>query len=679
MTENLLARETSPYLLQHRDNPVHWRPWGAAVLDEARRHDKPILLSVGYAACHWCHVMAHESFETQEIADVMNDLFVNVKVDREERPDVDTIYQSALAMMGQQGGWPLTMFLTPDGHPFWGGTYFPATPRYGRPGFPDVLKAVARAYREDRDKIATNVSALRDGLAKLASPPAGRGLSMAIVDSVASTAMRIIDPLEGGTAGAPKFPQPVFFRFLWRAFLRTGAPMLGNAVTTTATALCQGGIYDHVGGGFARYATDEIWLVPHFEKMLYDNALLVDLLTELWRHDQNPLWERRIRETIDWALRDLRVDGPNGTFAFASAFDADSEGVEGKFYVWTEAEIDGLLGADAPLFKAVYDVTPGGNWEDHTILNRRAYRGLRSDDEEATLRRSLATLATARSRRVPPQRDDKVLADWNGLIIKALAHAAVVFDEDPWRDAARRCFDFVTTQMDSAGRLRHSWCNGSAQHPAVLDDYANMILAALALFEASGDAACLARAEAWAEVVHAHYVDASDGGYFLSADDTLDVIVRTKTVADHATPSGNAMMVEGLARLWHITGDPRYRDRADTLIQLFSGDNPQYLVGVPGLLTAYEVLERARQVVIVGDRDDPATRALRHAAVTAGTALTLVISVDGDSAALPETHPAAGKTTIAGMPAAYVCANQTCSPPATDVAALAALLTTPRG
>ncbi len=388
------------------------------------------------------------------------------------------------------------------------------------------------------------------------------------------------------------------------------------------------------------------------------------------------MWERRIRETIDWALRELRVDGADGTFALASAFDADSEGVEGKYYVWTEAEIDALLGTDAPLFKATYDVTPAGNWEDHTILNRRTNGALRSDAEEATLRRCLAALADARARRVPPQRDDKVLADWNGLMIVALAHAAVAFDDDAWRDAARRCFDFVTTQMDIDGRLRHSWCNGSAQHPAVLDDYANMILAALALFEAFGEVAYLARAEAWAEVVHTHYLDASDGGYFLSADDTLDVIARTKIVADHATPSGNAMMVEGLARLWHLTGDVRYRDRADTLIQLFSGDNPQYLVGIPGLLTAFEVLERARQVVIVGDPDDPATRTLRRAAVTAGTALTLLVPIDGDAAALPETHPARGKTMVDGMPAAYVCANQTCSAPATDAGALAALLTT---
>ncbi len=371
MPQNLLSRETSPYLLQHKDNPVHWQPWGKETLAKARRQNKPVLLSIGYAACHWCHVMAHESFENDEIAAVMNDLFINIKVDREERPDIDNIYQSALALMGQQGGWPLTMFLTPDGEPFWGGTYFPPTARYGRPGFPDLLRGISEAYNSQPETIEKNVVALRDGLSKLTQPPPGNGLTIQALDETAGMALRMVDALRGGTAGAPKFPQPIFFRFLWRAYKRTKVALFRNAVTTTLDAMAQGGIYDHVGGGFARYSTDEAWLVPHFEKMLYDNALLIDLMSEVWQDTRNPIYEARIRETIDWALREMRIEHvEDGTFAFASALDADSEGVEGKYYVWSEAEIDSLLGTDSSLFKQTYDVTAQGNWEGTTILNR---------------------------------------------------------------------------------------------------------------------------------------------------------------------------------------------------------------------------------------------------------------------------------------------------------------------
>lgn len=670
MSQNLLSRETSPYLLQHKDNPVHWQPWGKETLAAAQRENKPILLSIGYAACHWCHVMAHESFETDDIARVMNDLFINIKVDREERPDIDNIYQSALALMGQQGGWPLTMFLTPDGEPFWGGTYFPPTARYGRPGFSDLLRGISEAYNSQPETIEKNVAALRLGLSKLTQPPPGNGLTIHAIDETARTALRMIDALRGGTAGAPKFPQPIFFRFLWRAYKRTKVALFRTAVTTTLDAMAQGGIYDHVGGGFSRYSTDEAWLVPHFEKMLYDNALLIDLMSEVWQDTHNPLYEVRIRETIDWVMSEMRVDhAEGGTFAFASALDADSEGVEGKYYVWSEAEIDSLLGSDSSLFKQAYDVTTQGNWEGTTILNRSKANDLGSEAFEAKLAECRAKLLAARARRIPPSRDDKVLADWNGLMIAALANASAVFDNPSWLNAAKTVFSFVIKNMWIDGRLRHVWCAGRAAHAAVIDDYANMTRAALALYEVTGDRGYLSKVETWVDTADRHYWDDDAGGYFLSSDETDDVISRSKTVADNATPSGNGIMAEVLARLFHLTGDEVYRSRADHLFRLFSGDNPQYLFSIPGLLTSFELLAGSAQIAIIGDPDDPATLELRRAVFGAGVPLKIVsLLTPGQS--LPEIHPAREKDPVEGRPTAYVCVGSTCGPPVTNPADL---------
>jgi hypothetical protein len=673
MSRNHLSEESSPYLRQHMHNPVHWRPWGQEAIDEAAKQRKPILLSIGYAACHWCHVMAHESFESAETASVMNDLFINIKVDREERPDVDAIYQSALSLMGQQGGWPLTMFLTPDGHPFWGGTYFPPTPRWGRPGFADVLRAVSRTFKDEPDKVETNVKAIRHALDHLARPPSGRGFTPQALETAAATGLRLVDLQRGGTSGAPKFPQPSFFRGLWRVYTRGGAPMFRDAVVVTLDNLCHGGIYDHVGGGFARYATDEDWLVPHFEKMLYDNALLVELTCEVWPVVRNPVYARRIRETLTWMLTDLRVDHPNdGTFAFASAFDADSEGVEGKYYVWTAHEIDALLGADASLFKAVYDVSEHGNWEGHTILNRRQAPAPRSDDDEERLAACLLRLRRARAGRVPPQRDNKVLADCNGMAIVALTVAAVVFEELAWLEAAETVFAFVTRSMQEAGRLRHVWCDGRARHPAVIDDYANMARAAISLYEATGQFGYLDAAADWVATADRHYWDGETGGYFLSADDTHDVITRTKSIFDHATPSGNGVMAEVLARLFHLTGDLRFRQRCHDLLTLFSGDNPNYLVSVPGLLAGYQWLEASRQVVIIGDGDQAA--ALKRAVFTSGQPFRTVMLLPPGTTA-PAGHPAHGKAMIDGQATAYVCSGTTCGLPVTDPFALRTSLT----
>ncbi len=674
---NRLAAETSPYLRQHAGNPVHWWAWDAEALAEAKRLDRPILLSIGYAACHWCHVMAHESFEDDAIAELMNGLFINIKVDREERPDLDALYQSALAMMGEHGGWPLTMFLTPDGEPFWGGTYFPPEPRYGRPGFGQVLRHVATLYRNDAAAIAKNVAALREGFVKLATPNAGSGLSVALLDEAASSAFRLIDPIRGGTAGAPKFPQPILLRLLWRAYLRTRRNLFSDAVTLTLDALCQGGIYDHLGGGFARYSTDVDWLVPHFEKMLYDNALLVSLLTEVWQETARPLYAVRIAETVQWVLTEMAVTADDGATAFASALDADSEGEEGRYYVWDAAEIEAILGADAPLFARTYHVTPAGNWEGRTILHRDRSAGLLSEAEERRLADARTRLLAARWQRVPPARDHKVLADWNGMMIRALADAAAVFDRADWLAAARSAFAFICRHLTAAdGRLLHTWCDGKARHPATIEDYAQMAAAALALHQTTAEPVFLDRAVAWVDIADRHYWDHVLGGYFLSADDTTDIISRSKPIADNATPSGNGAMLEVLARLFLLTGEDRYGERAEDLARLFSGDHLQYLLGIPGLLTHYELLASSLQVVIIGTADDPATAALHRTAVTAAVP-NRVVSVVAPGTALPAGHPAAGRDAIQGRPTAYVCRAMVCGLPITTTEALrAALLAT---
>ncbi len=666
---NRLGAETSPYLLQHKDNPVAWQPWGPEAFATARRTNTPVLLSVGYAACHWCHVMAHESFEDEAVAALMNEHFVNIKVDREERPDVDTIYQQAVALLGEPGGWPLTVFLTPEGEPFWGGTYFPPAPRFGRPGFPQVLQRIAEVYAHEPDSVGRNVSTLKAALHRLAQTRPGGALPLAAADRAAEALLHEIDPVEGGLGRAPKFPQPAILKLLWRAWKRTGAEPCREAVELTLAKMCQGGIYDHLGGGFARYSVDARWLVPHFEKMLYDNAQLLDLLTWAWQDGAEPLYAQRARETVAWALREMIADadgsGRAPTGAFASTLDADSEGEEGKFYVWTEAEIDAGLGEDAPLFKAAYDVSPAGNWEGKTILNRSHEPALRPPAEEAKLAELRAVLFAARERRVRPAWDDKVLADWNGLMIAALARAAPVFDEPAWLSAAETAFAFVVERMSENGRLRHAWRHGRLNHPATLDDYANMCEAALALAEAGGDGAYIEQAQAWADVVERHYRDAAGGGYFLTADDADALIVRAKSAHDGATPSGNATMAGVLARLHYLSGRDCYRERAEAVIAAFSGEVPRGFAALATLINGNELLHRAVQVVIVGERTAADTRALVQA-VHRVCLPDRVVQVLAPSAELPASHPAAGKGRVDGRASAYVCRGPSCSLPLSD-------------
>jgi hypothetical protein len=673
MTSNRLDRETSPYLLQHKDNPVHWWAWGPEALEEAKRTGKPILLSVGYAACHWCHVMAHESFEDAATAQLMNALFVNIKVDREERPDIDALYMAALHRIDSHGGWPLTMFLDSDAKPFWGGTYFPPTARYGKPSFQHVLREVSRIFREERDKVNANAAAITGSLA----PDPGREgrvkLGDDVIAKVAGRLAQAVDPIHGGLSGAPKFPQWNVFWLLWRSAIRHSNTAAQQAVVTTLDHICQGGIYDHLGGGFARYSVDERWLVPHFEKMLYDNALLLDLMSEVWRETRAPLLAARITETVAWLEREMIAEGGG----FAASLDADSEGEEGKFYVWSLAEVMDVLGPeDGRRFAAAYDITEGGNFEGHNIPNRLLTMDLGTPDEEGALTRSRQKLLARRADRIRPGWDDKVLADWNGLMIAALVNAARALDRPQWVDLAARAFDFVVTRMTRDGRLVHAARAGQAKAPATASDYANMTWAALRLFQATGAARYLAAATRWADVLDRHYWIADGGGYATVADDTRDVIVRMVSASDDATPNANAIQLTNLVHLYQLTGESRYVERAEAIPDAFARDLSQSLFGHSGLVSAIIDLIAPLQVVVIGP--EPADGGLA-AALNGASLPGALVHLVADPATIPPTPALAGKGMIDGQQTAYVCAGASCSAPVLTAANLREALQRARG
>ena len=659
---NLLKLASSPYLQQHQDNPVHWQVWGPAALAEAKARDVPILLSIGYAACHWCHVMAHESFEDPAVAEIMNARFVSIKVDREERPDIDQIYMTALHAMGEQGGWPLTMVLTPAGEPFWGGTYFPPQPRFGRPSFTQVLLALSEAWENDRERIGHTVISMGKALAANAAARPGAPPGPEVLDQVRASFLGTVDWQQGGLGGAPKFPNTPSFRFLWQEAFRAGDARAAEAVELLLTRMSQGGIYDHLGGGFARYATDDAWLVPHFEKMLYDNALILDLLALVYAQTKNPLYAARARETVVWLMRDMREEG-----AFAASEDADSEGVEGKFYVWTAAEIRDVLGADAALFGRHYDLPEHGNWEERIILERRT--PIAAAETETDLARCRDLLLARRCARVRPGRDDKILADWNALTVAALARASAVFAEPEWLATAEAVFTFIVERMAHGnGTIDHAYRAGKISAAGLLEDQATMIRAALSLFEASGNPARLDQALRILAAAEPAFGDGA-GAFFTAAADAADLPAgegfRTRNVSDGPTPSGIGLMAETYARLYHLTGDVGYRAKADAVLAAYGGKRAM-LAGSPVLLAAADTLENAACVVVTGGG-----AALRQAALAAPDPAVVVLPVAPD-AALPPGHPAHGKRS--DTPAAFVCRGSVCALPVSTPASLRGLL-----
>jgi len=675
---NRLAAETSPYLQQHAHNPVDWYPWGEEAFARAKAEGLPIFLSVGYSACHWCHVMAHESFEDPATAEIMNRHFVNIKVDREERPDVDQIYQTAFQLLaGRGGGWPLSMFLTPEGAPFWGGTYFPKIPRYGMPAFREVLVGVAGHFGEKPEDVAHNVAALVQGLASVNRARPSRGEpNEGLLEAAAAKLLSAFDPAWGGFGSAPKFPSTMALTFLLRRWHRTGNDACRHAVTFSLSKMADGGIYDHLGGGFARYSVDQEWLVPHFEKMLYDNALLIPLYIDAHVATGEARFARVARESLAYVMREMTH--PDG--GFYAAQDADSEGEEGRFFVWRPGEIHEVLGDDAGLFCAYYGVTEEGNFEGQNILHLHepladvaAEFGLSLEEADRRLAGARAKLFERRSGRVAPGRDDKVITAWNGLMLSAFARGFQVFRDAAYGAAADKAADFLLANLKGGdGRLLRSFKDGKAKHAAYLDDYAFLAQGLLDLYHATGDPARLEAAEALVGVLLTHFA-APDGGFYFTADDHEALVTRTFGALDQSIPAGNAVAAAVLVRLHHLTGRADYLTAAEGTARVFLDEAAAQPLAHASLLVVVEDLVRPPKVVaLVGAAGDAAPD--DWAGRLAGQYrpdcyVQRVRPADADR--LPWL---AGKGPVEGKAAAYVCSAGTCAPPATDFAALEALL-----
>jgi uncharacterized protein YyaL (SSP411 family) len=663
---NRLASQTSPYLRQHADNPVDWYPWGEEAFAAARADDKPILLSVGYSSCHWCHVMAHESFEDPAIAAQMNAQFVSVKVDREERPDVDAIYMQAVQAMTGGGGWPMTVFLDLDGRPFFGGTYFPKADRQGMPGFPRVMDAVSEAWRDRRPDLVDQAEKLRDAIAETTTIGAAApttAVTPAILDTAVERCRAQFDQRYGGFGRAPKFPQAMTITFLIDAYVRDPDPRTLEMITVSLDAMAAGGMYDQVGGGFHRYSVDAYWLVPHFEKMLYDQALLTRAYLHAWLVTHEPRYRRVVEEIITYVLRDLTH--PDG--GFFSAEDADSEGVEGKFYLWSRAEIEDVAGVAAADVVRYYGVTDGGNFEDpHT-----GYRGNILHVVDPTARRlpvlddSLPALLAARARRVRPGLDDKVLLAWNALFLRALAEAAAALERSDWLDAARVNARFLLRELrDDDGRLLRSWQGGRAALLAYAEDYAALLEALITLAEVD-DVQWLAEARGVADGLIARFADEERGGFFTTGTDAEALIVRPKDFQDNATPAENSLAATGLLRLAALTGDDSYAAIATRWVETMASVVGEHPTAFAYLLGAVErVVLPPLEVAVVGDPADPATN--RLAAEVRGRVLPVAVhAVAPPGVGATLTPLLAGRPTVDGRATAYVCERYTCRRPVT--------------
>ncbi|MET0530095.1 MAG: thioredoxin domain-containing protein [Microvirga sp.] len=658
---NRLANASSPYLLQHRNNPVHWWEWGPYALAEARRQNKPVLISIGYAACHWCHVMAHESFEDPDVAAVMNELYVNIKVDREERPDVDHVYMSALHLLGEQGGWPLTMFLTPEGEPFWGGTYFPKEPKFGRPGFIQVLREISRLYHAEPERILKNRDALKQHLAKGAESDGGT-LTPADLDRMGLRLSELIDTENGGLQGAPKFPNPPILEYLIRYARRTGDAQASERFLLTLERMALGGIHDHLGGGFARYAVDERWLVPHFEKMLYDNAQLLELYALAYAETGRALFRDAAEGIVTWLEREMVTSEG----AFASSLDADTEGEEGRFYVWSLAEIREVLGEeDAAFFAQVYDITESGNFEGHNIPNR-LITGEAPPLVEKRLAALRAKLLERRDTRIRPGLDDKVLADWNGLMISSLVRAAPLLDQPEWIVLAERAYRFIAESMSRDGMLGHSWRNNSLIFPGFALDHAAVMRAALALHEATSDASYLRDAQNWRDVLLTEFLIPETGCLAMTAKGADHLVVRPQPTHDEAVPNANGVFAEALVRLAQITETPADHERAGDILSGLVGIARSSPLGHTSILNALDLHLRGLSILFTGNKAD----ALYEAALRLPYLDRSVHRLQPGEA-LDENHPASALASSNDKAQALVCAGQRCSLPVTTPEALA--------
>jgi uncharacterized protein YyaL (SSP411 family) len=678
---NRLIDETSPYLLQHAHNPVDWFPWGEEALETARREQKPILLSIGYSACHWCHVMEHESFENDATAKLMNENFVNIKVDREERPDLDQIYMSAVQMMTQHGGWPMTVFLTPDCVPFYAGTYFPPEDRYNMPGFPRVLISVADAYRERQEDVQQTAASVLSELKRSSTAlESNELLSIELLDTAYRGIIKNYDSTNGGFGGAPKFPPAMTLEFLLHTFYRTGNQQALEIVRHTCGKMAEGGIYDQLGGGFHRYATDARWLVPHFEKMLYDNALLARLYLHYYQvsHDEAA---RVVAEGIlDYVVREM-TDSDGG---FYSTQDADSEGVEGKFFVWSQDEIKELLGErDATLFSAYYNVTNAGNFEGENILNITRDLPAVAASENVTVEQLTAALARARKllfvtreKRVKPARDEKILTAWNGLMLAGFAEAAAILNRPDYLEVAKNNAQFVLDNLRRDGLLLRTYKDGHAKLNGYLEDYAFFIDGLVTLFETSGELQWLEEARTLTATMIDEFWDDEDGGFFYTGRSHEDLIVRSKDFFDNATPSGNSVAAEVLLRIGLLTDNSDYQRRAATILRLMSSAVQRYPSGFGRLLCALDFhLGTPKEIVLIGESGQPETQALQDEIWRPYLPNKVVAQASpGDTKAAEVIPLLRQRPQIGGKATVYVCEHFTCKNPTTDPKELASQL-----
>ncbi len=690
---NRLAGETSPYLLQHAGNPVDWFPWGEEALSRAREKEKLIFLSIGYAACHWCHVMEHESFEDPAVAEILNRDFVSIKVDREERPDLDEIYMAATMLFsGGHGGWPMSVFLAPDLRPVYAGTYFPKEDAYGRPGFKTLLRFLHQKWSLERPVLLQSAHKVVDALRQMNRREPGSTFPAGdLVPSAASAIYRAFDHAQGGIAsGGNKFPQSHSLELLLRACQSTGEARYREAVELTLERMCSGGIYDHLGGGLHRYSTDPQWLVPHFEKMLYDQALVVSVLIDAWQATteagNKALFAARARGICDYVLRDLR--SPEG--ALYSSEDADSEGKEGQYYVWTKAEVEEALGKeDARLFASHYDVSDYGNWmhpgDAHVPSGpKNVLRVVRAaavlagvdskplEEVEASLARSREILYEWRCRRVRPALDDKILSGWNGLMIAALAKAAAVLREPRYGEAAEQAGEFLLGPLREGDRLFATFGKGKARLTAYSTDYAYVIEGLIALYEWRGDLRWLREAEKLADTLVRHYWDEADGGFFLTASDHEELLIRSKTVQDGATPSANSVMALNLQKLAILLGRADFREKAGAILKLFVDPTSRLVFQQERLLCALDAWHRGLdEVAVIGPRSDPQTRALVARVHSEFRPNKVLAQADGPDLPGTERLPLlAGRDLLNGQAAAYVCRDYTCERPVTEPADL---------
>jgi hypothetical protein len=660
---NRLAKEKSPYLLQHAHNPVDWYPWGPEAFEKSKKEDKPIFLSIGYSTCHWCHVMEHESFEDEGVAKFLNEHFVPIKVDREERPDVDQIYMAAVQAMNNQGGWPLSAWLTPELKPFMGGTYFPKEDRFGRPGFITVLTRIAEIWKDKRKELDEQANQVGDYLKKMGAVEGSGEVNLDKVFEQAYLQMeRSYEPRYGGFSQQPKFPHSTTISYLLRHYLRTKDKKALEMAEKSLTEMSRGGIYDQLGGGFARYSTDGEWLVPHFEKMLYDNALLAACYLEAWQLTKKDLYARIVRETLDYILRDMT----SKEGGFYSAEDADSEKIEGKFYVWNPKQVVEVLGKDADRFMKAFDVTPGGNWEPHeeSIPKKQSVLHIVEDGDFSDLKKKMFE---ARSKRVRPHLDDKVLTGWNALMISAMAQAGAALEEPKYVAAARKAADFLLTAQRKDGRLLRTSRLGEAKLDGYLEDYSYFAAALLDLYEATFDATYFDEAKKLVAQANELFWDDAAGGYFVTAKGHESLIARMREEYEGPHPSGNSMMLLTLLKLFDYTGDAAYRDRADKVVRSFKAHLERYPMGHGWMLVALDYLKGpSKEIVIAGPDPGPMLKVVRGRYLP-----NKVVALADGKASIPLLE---SRTALQGKTAAYVCENMACKKPVTDPAELEALL-----